>query len=488
MLKEIKSKYILKSIFSYLKSRFKLKIIKHNKKLLNKLNISKKTFEKYILLKELNEKYKVNIQDIDIKILSFDFNEKIIKILNQLELKELNLLDLSQKGLKKINFFQDLLLNFKELNLSDNRIVNIDILEKVNLNSLEKLDLSYNEIFDINVLSKIDCKKIKELNLSGNRISDIKVLAKVNFKNLKLLNLHKNLIKNIDILNNVNAKILEELILSCNKISSFDLFKNNNNNFTRLKILNLGGNEIPNISELQKLNFGKLTIISDIKFLDIVYMIDSTGGMDPWISIIRSALNTIYNKLNKNIILRKYDIRFGGIFYRDPIDDHFSIHEYQYLGDANDLVKKMEIIRADNGGDEPEDWVGAYTIALDKDKMKWRKDSVKIIIHIAETGAHGNEFSHLDRHPDQGPKLVCLIKKCAEERISIFGYGIGYHHLAVKSFEVCKRIYDEVKYKNYSFDIHDLYYLDSYNKFTIGEFADIIIKHILDFISQNNHK
>ena len=38
----------------------------------------------------------------------------------------------------------------------------------------------------------------------------------------------------------------------------------------------------------------------------------------------------------------------------------------------NDLVKKMEIIRAENGGDEPEDWVGAYTISLDKDKMKWR--------------------------------------------------------------------------------------------------------------------
>ena len=104
--------------------------------------------------------------------------------------------------------------------------------------------------------------------------------------------------------------------------------------------------------------------------------------------------------------------------------------------------------------------------------MKWRKDSVKIIIHIADAGAHGDEFSRLDRHPEQGRKLVCLIKKCAEERISIFGYGIGLHHLAVKSFEVCKRIYDEVKYKNYSFDIHDLYYLDSY----------------IDFISQNNHK
>ena len=477
--------------------------INHTEKEIKNIKIINEILNKLIKAHSFNrDDFFSNNQNINIELLyalykneiitkdehnNQDYYEEIQNVLKEIKNDILGI-GLSQKGLKKINFFQDLLLNFKELNLSDNRIVNIDILEKVNLNSLEKLDLSYNEIFDINVLSKIDCKKIKELNLSGNRISDIKVLAKVNFKNLKLLNLHKNLIENIDILNNVNAKILEELILSCNKISSFDLFKNNNNNFTRLKILNLGGNEIPNISELQKLNFGKLTIISDIKFLDIVYMIDSTGGMNPWISIIRSALNTIYNKLNKNIILRKYDIRFGGIFYRDPIDDHFSIHEYQYLGDANDLVKKMEIIRAENGGDEPEDWVGAYTIALDKDKMKWRKDSVKIIIHIAETGAHGKKFSHLDHHPEQGPKLVCLIKKCAEERISIFGYGIGYHHLAVKSFEVCKRIYDEVKYKNYSFDIHDLYYLDSYNKFTIGEFADIIIKHILDFISQNNHK
>ena len=104
--------------------------------------------------------------------------------------------------------------------------------------------------------------------------------------------------------------------------------------------------------------------------------------MNRWIRIIRSALNTIYNKLINNIILRKYDsIRFGGIFYRDPIDDHFSKHEYQYLGDAYDLVKKMGIINSGDGGDEPEDWVGAYTIALDKDKMKWRKDSVKIIIN-----------------------------------------------------------------------------------------------------------
>ena len=71
--------------------------------------------------------------------------------------------------------------------------------------------------------------------------------------------------------------------------------------------------------------------------------------------------------------------------------------------------------------------------------------------------------------------LILITGSCVLLSLGVIGTYIG-------------KIYDEVKYKNYSFDIHDLYYLDSYNKFTIGEFADIIIKHILDFISQNNHK
>ena len=70
MLKEIKSKYILKSILLNLKRRLKPKIIKHNKDLLNKLNISIRLSKIDILLKELNQKYKVNIEDIDIKILN----------------------------------------------------------------------------------------------------------------------------------------------------------------------------------------------------------------------------------------------------------------------------------------------------------------------------------------------------------------------------------------------------------------------------------
>ena len=42
--------------------------------------------------------------------------------------------------------------NLEKLNLSCNKISNIDILEKINFKELKELDLSYNEISDIKVL------------------------------------------------------------------------------------------------------------------------------------------------------------------------------------------------------------------------------------------------------------------------------------------------------------------------------------------------
>ena len=66
MLRKIKSKKILKNIFKNLKNRIKLKILKYNKNLLFQLNIQKKDFENYLLLKEINPKYDLNIKDIDI--------------------------------------------------------------------------------------------------------------------------------------------------------------------------------------------------------------------------------------------------------------------------------------------------------------------------------------------------------------------------------------------------------------------------------------
>ena len=76
MLDKIKSKFILKNIFRKIKNKRKLNIIKYNKRILNRLNIVKEDFEMYIRWKELNYKYKTNIEDLDIKEL--DLSRKCI--------------------------------------------------------------------------------------------------------------------------------------------------------------------------------------------------------------------------------------------------------------------------------------------------------------------------------------------------------------------------------------------------------------------------
>ena len=63
----VKSNFIKIKIFAYLKTKRKLNIIKYNKRMYNILNINKDLFQQFIFLKEYNDKYKRNIEDIDIQ-------------------------------------------------------------------------------------------------------------------------------------------------------------------------------------------------------------------------------------------------------------------------------------------------------------------------------------------------------------------------------------------------------------------------------------
>ncbi len=65
------------------------------------------------------------------------------------------------------------------------------------------------------------------------------------------------------------------------------------------------------------------------------------------------------------------------------------------MGDVNDLKTRMNSIGAYGGGDTPEDWVGGYNLVLNVN-MGWRRHLAKIIIHIADAGAHHQRFSDGD--------------------------------------------------------------------------------------------
>ena len=124
------------------------------------------------LLKELNEKYNLNIK-----------NTKIEKI------------DLRWKGLGNAGFEDLCKIEFtelKELILNNNNISDIKALKNAKFDKLEILDLTQNKISDINIFENVNFQKLKQLYLGYNNISDINIFQKTNFEKLETLYLNEN--------------------------------------------------------------------------------------------------------------------------------------------------------------------------------------------------------------------------------------------------------------------------------------------------------
>ena len=133
----------------------------------------------------------------------------------------------------------------------------------------------------------------------------------------------------------------------------------------------------------------------------------------------------------------EYNFQYGYVFYRDPIDSKSDIHEVIELTDnVNSLPEKIGKIKADGGGDLPEDWVGAFKLA--NENINWRK-GIKTIMHLADAGAHGKEFTLSDKYPEESEKLKNELMKCAKNNIKIFGYVITED--ARHSFNKCQELY-----------------------------------------------
>ena len=103
---------------------------------------------------------------------------------------------------------------------------------------------------------------------------------------------------------------------------------------------------------------------------------------------------------------------------------------------VNTLPEQIKKIRAYGGGDLPEDWVGGYKLV--NEKINWR-NGVKVIIHLADAGAHGKEFTLSDKYPEESEKLKSELLKCCQKGIKIFGYVITDD--ARNSFNECQKYY-----------------------------------------------
>ena len=146
-------------------------------------------------------------------------------------------------------------------------------------------------------------------------------------------------------------------------------------------------------------------ISKDNKDFDILFIVDATGSMSPYIVAAKEETKNISDELEKLYPDKMFN--YGYIFYRDPIDSKSDKHEVIDLTDnVNSFPEKIGRIQAEGGGDIPEDWAGAYKLA--NEKISWR-NGLKTIIHLTDAGAHGKLFTLNDKYPEEEQKLYCFI-------------------------------------------------------------------------------
>ena len=181
-----------------LEKKRKLNILKYNKEIMNRLNIQKNDFEDFILLKEFNEKYNLNIKDLEIDELNLSCKkcgDEIFEDLNKCKLNKLKKINLYSNNIYDISNFK--MEKLEILDLGHNKISNTDKFKNINLKELKELYFYDNEIESIKIFEHLRFDYLQVLNLSNNKISNIDALGKVNFKELKELYLSWNEIKNI---------------------------------------------------------------------------------------------------------------------------------------------------------------------------------------------------------------------------------------------------------------------------------------------------
>ena len=213
--------------------------------------------------------------------------------------------------------------------------------------------------------------------------------------------------------------------------------------------------------------------------IDVCFVLDATKSTQNQFNGIIDNANDLSNNLISN--LHQAAINFGGVIYRDPVDcmdpppppppmpyyqesinliheqimkerihklkesglydENFEIgieerkQNYDrvkypfnknvtipFKNNFEYLIDELMKVECGGGNDDPEDWVGALTLALNE--LDWRPESKKLIIWISDADAHGKRFCGYDNHNEEEHKLPPLIAKMAIDQICFVGINI----------------------------------------------------------------
>ena len=152
--------------------------------------------------------------------------------------------------------------------------------------------------------------------------------------------------------------------------------------------------------------------------LDLVFVVDNTGSMGPYIANVKSKILEIIRTIKKEEMVHR--LRVGLVSYRDhpPEETSYVTQKYELTSDTSKIESYVMQMNASGGGDGPE----AVSTALQvMNKMEFLNESAKIAVLIGDAPPHGVEEG--DRWPQGTPDGA----KWTEETKRAFGKGVVIH-------------------------------------------------------------
>ena len=337
--------------------------------------------------------------------------------------------------------------------------------EKINKNTLEEIENFVKKFISLAApakeLSTFMNDFFKTFEKSSSKFNDLNNKEKISKELQKIKNPINNFQSKIKTINEL-LKPLEEM-KNENKIGNIkknveDNKKIRDNLIHKSEIISKAISKIrEKYGEPEKSNI-KIKIKKQTR-LDLLFIMDITNSMDLYLDQAKVSICNMIEEIINNC--PGIDIYLGFIGYKDFTDLDFG-DEYvnlQFTNDYNAIKNQIEPLKAQGGGDIPEDLCGAFEFAKNKE---WEGKS-RFAILVTDSPCHGTKYHNFtgegeDNFPE-GDKYQRNIEEYieffAKNEISLFCLKIN--STTDKMFLIFKEIYEKNKKTN------------SNNQFVIGE-------------------
>ncbi|EGC34843.1 hypothetical protein DICPUDRAFT_79436 [Dictyostelium purpureum] len=194
----------------------------------------------------------------------------------------------------------------------------------------------------------------------------------------------------------------------------------------------------------------------------IQFILDCTGSMGRYIEQIKKDIVNLHENLK--IKYSNLDMSFGFIRYTDFDLGDTRTSILQLTKSTKEFVDFLELIKAEGGGDGPEDVFGGMDLIK---TVQWRLNSTRVVIHIADAPCHGSEYHGFkDNHPKGDPNGISLDSLL--EQINKLNLNYYFGHVDLSSTGKMIDIFDK-RIREISENQRQISSFDSKDTSTISE-------------------